>query len=268
MRKVYRWLERESCPAGGHQLAPRADKQERFEQVKELRLRGLSQKEIAQRLAIGLRTVQRWQKRDDCPASQPRRKRRSIFDPYASYVLSRWEQGCRDIELIFQEIQEQGFKGSIRTMYRFVRSLRQQTLPLPAPSVLDQVSVQEAIWLLARPSENLKADERTALQEVCQASQELTALHALAQSFGQIIRKREGHRLQDWMKQVAESGFRDVKRFAQGLQRDEGEVLAGLTLIYSNGQVEGQVNKLKLLKRTMYGRAGFPLLRQRVLHAF
>lgn len=57
------------------------------------------------------------------------------------------------------------------------------------------------------------------------------------------------------------------KRFAQGLQRDKEEVLAGLTLVYSNGQVEGQITKLKLLKRTMYGRAGFPLLRQRVLHA-
>ena len=69
------------------------------------------------------------------------------------------------------------------------------------------------------------------------------------------------------MKKVEASSFRDVKRFVQGLQRDKEEVLAGLTLVYSNGQVEGQINKLKLLKRTMYGRAGFPLLRQRVLHA-
>jgi transposase len=84
-------------------------------------LRGLSQKEIAGRLAIGVRTVQRWQKRDACPASQPRRKRRSIFDPYASYVLSRWEQGSRDISQIYQEIQDHGFKGSIRVLYRFVR---------------------------------------------------------------------------------------------------------------------------------------------------
>jgi transposase len=69
------------------------------------------------------------------------------------------------------------------------------------------------------------------------------------------------------MKQVAESNFRDVKRFVQGLERDKEEVLAGLTQIYSNGQVEGQINKLKLIKRQGYGRAGFLLLRQRVLHA-
>lgn len=197
----------------------------------------------------------------------PRRKRRSIFDPYAAYVLSRGPQGQRSVSLLWQEIQKQGFTGSLQTMYRFVRVLRQEAVPLPAPGVADRISVQKAIWLLARPSENLKAEERSDLQEICQASQELAALHTLAQSFGQIVRKREGHRLQDWIKQVETSSFRDVKCFTAGLQRDQEEVLAGLTLVYSNGQVEGQVNKLKLIKRMGYGRAGFRLLRQRVLHA-
>jgi len=267
VRTVYRWQEREGCPAHQPQRTQQTDKQERFEQAKALRLRGLSQKEIAGRLAIGVRTVQRWQGRETSPASQPRRKRRSIFDPYAPYVLSRWQQGCRDIELIFQEIREQGFQGSLHTVYRFVKALRLQSLPLAAPSVLDRVSIQKAIWLIARPDEKLKAHERSDLQELCQASQELAALHMLVQTFGQMVRKREGHRLQDWMKQVETSGFRDIKRFAQGLERDKEEVLAGLTQVYSNGQVEGQINKLKLIKRQGYGRAGFPLLRQRVLHA-
>jgi transposase len=81
------------------------------------------------------------------------------------------------------------------------------------------------------------------------------------------VRKREGHRLDDWKQQVSESGIVEVQRFAKGLERDKEAVLAGLTLVHSNGQVEGQVNKLKLIKRQGYGRAGFPLLRQRVLHA-
>ncbi len=267
VRTVYRWQEREFCPASRPQRKQQTDKQERFEQVNALRLRGLSQKEIAQRLGIGVRTVQRWQAREACVARGPRRKRRSIFDPYAPYVLFRWQQGERSIELLWQEIQNQGFKGSIRTVYRFVRSLRQESLPLPAPSVWDRVSVQTAIWLIARPYEKLKANERADLEELCRASQELAALHTLVQSFGQMVRKREGHRLQDWMKQVETSSFREVQRFARGLERDKEEVLAGLTLIYSNGQVEGQINKLKLIKRQGYGRAGFPLLRQRVLHA-
>ncbi len=267
VRTVYRWQDREGCPAHQSPRPKRPDKQERYEQINELRRLGLAQKEIAQRLAIGVRTVQRWQGLETSEVNPPRRKRRSIFDPYAAYVLSRWQQGERSVSLLWQEIQKQGFAGSLQTMYRFVRVLRQEAVPLPAPGVADRISVQKAIWLLARPYEKLKAEERSDLQELCQASQELAALHTLAQTFGQIVRKREGHRLQEWIKQVETSSFRDVKRFTAGLQRDKEEVLAGLTLIYSNGQVEGQINKLKLIKRQGYGRAGFPLLRQRMLHA-
>jgi len=81
------------------------------------------------------------------------------------------------------------------------------------------------------------------------------------------VRKREGHRLEDWKKQVETSGIAEVQRFAKGLERDKEAVLAGLTVVYSNGQVEGFVNKLKLIKRQAFVRASFPLLRQRVLHA-
>jgi len=164
VRTVYRGPAREVCPAGEPQRTPRADKQERFEQLKELRLRGLSQKEVAGRLAIGVRTVQRWQRRADGETSQPRRKRRSSFDPSAPSLLSRWQQGCRDVSLLWQEIQEQGFKGSLQTVYRLVKVLRQASVSLPAPSVLDRVSVQKAIWLVASPDEQLNADERTDLQ--------------------------------------------------------------------------------------------------------
>lgn len=266
--KADEWRQAPDADAERKRLARLADKQERFEQVNALLSHGLSPKAIARRLAMPVRTVYRWQGRETYPASQPRRKRRSIFNPYAPYVLSRWQQGCRDVSLLWQEIQDQGYKGSLHTVYRFVKALRQESVSLPAPSVLDRVSVQKVVWLITRPYEKLKAHERTDLAELCQVSQELAALYTLVQSFGQMVRKREGHRLQDWMKQVAESRFRDLQRFAQGLQRDKEEVLAGLTFVYSNGQVEGQINKLKLIKRQGYGRAGFPLLRQRVLHAF
>jgi N-methylhydantoinase B/oxoprolinase/acetone carboxylase alpha subunit len=117
-------------------------------------------------------------------------------------------------------------------VYRFVKALRQEPVSLPAPSVLDRVAVQKAIWLLARPFEKLKANERTDLQELCKASQELAALHTLVQAFGQMVRKRDQHRLQDWMKQVAESGFRGVKRFAEatrtGQRRSACQVNTGL----------------------------------------
>ncbi len=119
----------------------------------------------------------------------------------------------------------------------------------------------------ARPFENLEAEERADLSELCQSSTPLATLHTLVQSFGQIVRKREGHRLDVWKQQVSESGIAEVQRFAKGLERDKEAVRAGLTEIYSNGMTEGFVNKLKLIKRQMFGKAGFALLRQRVLHA-
>jgi len=108
VRTVYRWLDRETCPA--HQPQPKRliDKQERLEQVRALRGPRLSQKEIAQRLAIGVRTVQRRLGQNENEARCPRRKSPSIFDPYAPYVLTRWQQGERDIPLLWQELQEQG----------------------------------------------------------------------------------------------------------------------------------------------------------------
>ena len=135
---------------------------------------------------------------------------------------------------------ESGVGAAVR---RYVRALRQDTvsLPLPTLSVADRVSVRKAIWLLVRPLEKLKPDERTDLEELCQGSQELAAIHTLAQSFGQMVRERGGQRLGGWMKQVKESPFRHIKRFSAGLLRDSEEVMAGLTLPQSNGVVEGNV---------------------------
>lgn len=114
--------------------------------------------------------MQRWLKLEPAQVNAPRRKRRSIFDPYAAYVLSRWQQGERSVSLLWQEIRGQGFQGSLQTMYRFVRTLRQEVVSLPAPSVIDRIAMQQALWLFVRPSENLKAEEWKDLQELCQAS--------------------------------------------------------------------------------------------------
>jgi len=82
-----------------------------------------------------------------------------------------------------------------------------------------------------------------------------------------MMRQRQGERLDAWLSKVHESGLPELQSFAQGVEQDKAAVQAGLTLAINNGQVEGQVTKIKLIKRMMYGRATFPLLRQRVLHA-
>jgi transposase len=109
--------------------------------------------------------------------------------------------------------------------------------------------------------------QREDLAAFCLAHTSLNTTYQLVQSFLQMMQHRQGARLDAWLTQVHESGLPELQRFASGVEQDKAAVQAGLTLPISNGQVEGQVTKIKLIKRIMFGKAGFPLLRQRVLHA-
>jgi transposase len=118
-----------------------------------------------------------------------------------------------------------------------------------------------------RDPENLDEGEREALTAFCQASTQLRLASDLVQDFFSMVHKREGHRLDAWLGRVASSDLPELQSFAKGVQRDKAAVQAGLTWWINNGVVEGSVTKVKLIKRQMYGRASFALLRQRVLHA-
>src|SRR5262249_30133673 len=154
---------------------------------------GIPQDEIARWLGVTTRTIQIWNKRGSCPGSRQRRKRRSLFNPFAAYVLKRWKEGCKTDSNLYRLIKRQGNRGTDRQVYRFLQTLKQEKVELPELLVLSQVSVREAVWLIARPFEDLEADERADIFALCQSSAELTTLHLLVQAFGQIVRKREGH---------------------------------------------------------------------------
>jgi transposase len=138
---------------------------------------------------------------------------------------------------------------------------------LAEAGVLDHFSAKKAVWLFVRPLKDLSEKEQEELQVLRQASETAEMMYQLVQEFFRLVHSRQGAQLDSWMSKVDASGIQELKRFAKGLGRDKAAVLAGLTLVHSNGQVEGQVTKIKLIKRMMFGRAGFALLRQRVLHA-
>ena len=129
------------------------------------------------------------------------------------------------------------------------------------------LSARRAAWLLIRWPEELTADEQDILQRLTASCHEAATAHALAQSFRQMVRERNDAGLDTWSEAVEASRLAELQSFAAGLRRDEAAVRAGLALPWSQGQVEGQVNRLKLIKRSGYGRAKFDLLRQRVLAA-
>ena len=124
------------------------------------------------------------------------------------------------------------------------------------------------MWLFILRFKDLDEKEREELAAIRQASETAETLYLLVQDFLQMVRKLEGHRLDAWLTAVETSGIEELQRFAKGLEQDKAAVLMGLTHASNNAQAEGQVTRIKLIKRMMYGRAGFPLLRQRVLHRF
>lgn len=264
-------------PAGSAHLAHRAERLDRYQQLVELRNEGLTTKEIARRLDMAERTVRHWLKRGiPYGSAESRRKEGKRIDRYMAYVTERWNQGEHNGQRLLQELQAQGYKGSAGTLYRFLRSLRgysaspevraerAQAIP-EAP--LQQFSSQKAVWLFVRDPSDLERAERDELATIRQASCTANRAYELTQDFMSMLRCREGERLDTWLENVRKSQICELQRMVRSIEKDKAAVLAGLTLPHSNGVVEGKVHKLKFLKRMGFGRAGFALLRQRVLHA-
>jgi transposase len=123
-----------------------------------------------------------------------------------------------------------------------------------------------AVCLFMQHPDSLDEDERVDLAALRQAHPALETAYGLTQDFLQMLRQREGERLDTWLLQVQASHLPELQSFASGVEQDKAAVQAGLTLPLNNGQTEGHVTRIKLIKRMMYGKAGFALLRQRVLH--
>lgn len=168
-------------------------------------------------------------------------------------------------------------------MYRYLETLRlpPQTLsvqpkpakknmrhlsPLIPPGPLESFSAQKATGLFVRDTTTLDETEQQELLLIQLASPTAQQAYLLVQAFMQMIRERTGEQLDTWLSEVQASHIPEFDSFATGIQRDKTAVLAGLTLSWSNGPLEGNINRLKLIKRSMYGRAKFDLLRLRVLH--
>jgi len=251
-------------------LTRHAQRQDRYEQVAALRSQGMGNTEIARRVGLTARTLQNWQKKG-FPESSRRRKRASCFDPYAPYVLIRWEQGCTNGLQIYREIKEKGYTGTDRQVYRFLTPLRRKVRIIQQAQIshlaLQDFSAHGAVWLFVRDRAKLDEKEQIILTAICQASETARTTYQLVQQFRDMLHTRSGEKLDDWLQAVKASQIRELQSFVLGVERDKVAVLAGLTLPQNNGLVEGKVNKLKLIKRMGYGRAAFPLLRQRVLHA-
>jgi transposase len=249
--------------------ARQSSRDDRFRQMTALRAAGLTQAAIAKRMGMSERAVRTWLKRGAAPTWKRQFRRRSVFDPFAASVLERWQEGVHEAKQLYEEIRARGFPGTVRIVQRFVQALADDPLrtPLPEVSAAERFSANQATWLFIRDPRELTTTEQAELELICQRSATAQESYQLTQQFLTMLRQRRGQEFETWVSAVEASHLPELRRFAHSLLRDKEAVVAGLTLVYSNGPVEAQVQKLKLVKRSMFGRAKLPLLRQRLLNA-
>ncbi len=258
-----------------------ARRQEQYERVRQLNQEGLSGRAISQRLKISRQTVRQYLKAATCPQYAPGRVRQSKLTPWITYLEQRWQAGCTNASQLWREIAQQGFSGSLGLVGRWAvaqRKLlpaetryRRQQAETIKPALARQLqpvpwSAQRASWLFILDESRLEAEEQTARRRMRAADPELVTVDDLARRFVLIVKERQVDKLDQWLADVATSGLNGFKSFANGIRADLNAVRNALKLRWSNGQVEGQINHLKFIKRQMYGRAKIDLLRKRVLY--
>src|SRR6266704_2284241 len=253
----------------------RANRYARYEAVRTLHQQLVSQREIARRFSLSRNTVRKFLQAETAPPPSPRPYRSSLLDAYKPYILERWKAGCWNGMQLLDEIQQRGYTGSEALLRYFLTQARKQhraagtalalelsaaqgsvsassALP-PKPPPKRRISPSRASWLCICQPDKLDEQQRPLVEQLRAAHPDLETAYQLSQD------------LDDWLLQAKQSGIRELKSFAQGIRRDYAAVKAAFSSHWSNGQVEAQVNCLKLQKRLMFGRANFDLLRLHVL---
>ena len=251
-----------------------------YEHVWRLHRQGWSNRAIARQLGIGRMTVVRYLQAPTFPERKGRSDTgKSILTPYKERLLKQWNAGCRDVLRLFRDIQGHGYTGSYPTVARYAQRLRQaqglrprerrpgQTLPGLVELQQRPLTTRRATRLvLKRPEHRSKADTQL-LAHIEIQHRDLTEAIELAQNFCAIVRQRQADRFDDWLARAVASDVAPLRRFASGLRADYEAVKASMRLSWSTGPVEGHINRLKLLKRSMFGRAKLDLLSRRFLLA-
>jgi transposase len=232
--------------------------------VHELLADGHGLREIARHLGWGLHTVQRyaraatWQELADGRWQAPRP---SKLDPFKAYLDQHAGQRHGEYMRLFRDIRERGYDGS----YAIVRGYLNRNPPAPVPLPPVPPTVRDATGWLTRHPDSLTEDDRPRLTAVLDRCPELRAASGQVRAFAVMMTQLTGHDLPQWISAARDAALPGIASFAKGLEQDLDAVTQGLTTPWNSGPVEGRVNHIKMIKRQMFGRAGLPLLRKRVL---
>jgi transposase len=255
------------------QRARRRRRIERFEQVHERHRQRHSARRIARELGMSRNAVRHYLRCKECPDWKPGRAWRSRWDAHREWIDARIAEGCINAADLHRQLVLRDFRGSYNSVQRYVRKRlgvmgkKRERAGAARPSAPPPPSARQLSFEWVRRPEDRKPNEQRRIDAIRAHSDELATALGLADEFADLLRKRSLETLSDWLVKGEASSSPEIRRFAEGIRRDESAVFAAVTQRWSNGPVEGHINRLKTVKRQMYGRAGFVLLRARVLNA-
>jgi transposase len=253
----------------------RAKRVAEYEQAHALHQQGWTMKAISTHLGRHHRTVKKYLQASTFPERPPRRRPASILAPYKAYLRERWQAGYRSAKELYHELHAQGFAGKYSIVAAYVSRLRppqgritrrrKSESPAMIAAVDKPLTPSRATWLIMRREATLTEDEKSQRARLQAQEGAIAEAIRLTQDFAALVRQRQPDQLERWLERATASGLQAFQSLANGLRADYEAVKAGVTLMWSTGPVEGQINRLKMRKRQMYGRAHMALLRQRVL---
>jgi transposase len=240
--------------------------------IQTLREKGASILGIAKQLGLSRSTVYHYLRTDEGSVRERFHCSTSILDPYIPYLSSRYEAGCHNGVQLWQEIQKRGYPGARKMVAVWIAQQRKKDKAKP-PAQREKMdhskrtsSSRQFSWFLLRSEKTLTLTEQAILERIKESCPDLARARLLVNDFGILVRNRREAHFDSWLYAASNSEIAEMKSFASGLLKDESAIRAALSLEWSNGPVEGQVNRLKFVKRSMYGTSSFDLLRSRVLH--
>ncbi len=234
------------------QQARRARRIQRYEEIKQMRADGASISAIARKMGMQRATVRRFVRADEYPEVRAPRMPSKV-QPFAEYLKERWLAGCYNAKQLYREIKAQGYRGHVKVLQAYLEAWRKllpeeikrmHGVPDASPPAPRTVA-----WWLLKDEAKLKDEERAFVEELIKDNPTLHRARELAREFRRLIRTRDEEHLNNWFDAVAQSEVTEFKSFAKGLRSDEAAVRAALEYEWSNGMVEGHVNRLKLIKR-------------------
>src|SRR5215510_13673105 len=234
----------------------RARRLARYEEVRQLKQQGLPIRQITQQLGSHRRTIRNFLRAESFPERQAPKPRATLMDPFVEYLKKRWEEGCHNGAQLYREIRRQGYRGGAAVLRRHLRKWRgavpEVTRKLRLLPDFSTPSPRQAAWWLCLDEDRLEQQEREYLKALTRLSPEIQTVRELTKEFQQLVKQRQEARLDQWRERVSRSGLSELKSFAEGLMNDEMAVREALRSKWSNGQTEGQINRLKMIKRHMY----------------